>query len=116
MRQRWLCSGGNDEHEKQSTNVGWAGEGVMPYVQSIKLLGSRTQHSTEEAGEQRGNIDLSGVRGGKDVTERNSGTGGRSPYTVTVCCVVSTWSECAGEHKLIMQCVILRQTRGRSRI
>jgi RNA-directed DNA polymerase len=37
-----------------------------------KAPGSRTQHSTEEAGEQRGNIDLSGVRGGKDVTERNT--------------------------------------------
>jgi hypothetical protein len=32
--------------------VAWAGEGVMPYVQFIKLLGSRTQRSTEEAGEQ----------------------------------------------------------------
>jgi hypothetical protein len=32
--------------------VAWAGEGEMPYVQFIKLPGSRTQHSTEEAGEQ----------------------------------------------------------------
>jgi hypothetical protein len=52
LRRRWLCSDGSDEQEKQSTNGGWAGEGVMPYVQFIKLLGSRTQRSTEEAGEQ----------------------------------------------------------------
>jgi hypothetical protein len=52
LHRRWLCSDGNDEQKKQSTNGGWAGEGEMPYVQSIKLLGSRTQHSTEEAGEQ----------------------------------------------------------------
>ncbi len=32
--------------------VAWAGEGVMPYVQFIKFFGSRTQRSTEEAGEQ----------------------------------------------------------------
>jgi hypothetical protein len=49
-----------------------------------------------------GNIDLSGVRGGKDVTERNSGTVGRGLYTVTGCCVVSIRPECAGEHMLIM--------------
>jgi hypothetical protein len=52
MHRGWLCSDGNDEQEKQSANGGWAGEGEMPYVQPIKLLGSRTQHSTEEAGEQ----------------------------------------------------------------
>ena len=52
MHRRWLCSGGNDEQEKQGANGGWAGEGVMPYVQFTKLLGSRTQRSTEEAGEQ----------------------------------------------------------------
>ena len=38
----------------------------------------------------------------KEVTERNSGTGGRNPYAVTGSCVVSTWPECAGEHMLIM--------------
>ena len=52
MHRRWLCSDGNGEQEKQGTNGGWAGEGVMPYVQFIKLLGSRTQRSTDEAGEQ----------------------------------------------------------------
>ena len=52
LHRRWLCSDGNDEQENQSTNGGWAGEGEMPHGQFIKLLGSRTQHSTEEAGEQ----------------------------------------------------------------
>ena len=52
LHWRWLCSDGSDEQEKQSANGGWTGEGVMPYVQFTKLLGSRTQRSTEEAGEQ----------------------------------------------------------------
>ena len=52
LHRGWLCSDGNDEQEKQSANGGWAGEGEMPYVQFKKLPGSRTQHSTEEAGEQ----------------------------------------------------------------
>jgi hypothetical protein len=76
----------------------------MPYVQFIKLLGSRTQHSTEEAGEQE-EISTSAESVeivAKDVTERKSGTGDRGPYTVTGCCVVLTWPECAGEHMLIM--------------
>ncbi len=82
--------------------VGWGRR--MPYVQFRKLLGSRTQRSTEEAGEQE---DMSTSAEpveilAKDVTERNSGTGGRGPYAVTGSCVVSTWPECAGEHMLIM--------------
>jgi hypothetical protein len=62
----------------------------MPYVQSIKLLGSRTQHSTEEAGEQE-EISTSAESVeivAEDVTKRNFGTGGRDPYSVTGCCVV----------------------------
>ena len=31
------------------------------------------------------------VEGGKDVTERNFGIGGRDPYAVTGSCVVPTW-------------------------
>ena len=38
MHRRWLCSGGNDEQEIQSTSEGLAGEGAKPYVQFIKLL------------------------------------------------------------------------------
>ena len=82
----------------------WAGEGETPYCRFIMLPGSRTQHSTEEAGEQE-EISTSAESVGivaKDVTERNSGIGGRDPYAVTGSCVVPTWPECAGEHMLIM--------------
>lgn len=38
---------------RQGMNTWWAEEGVTPQVRFKKPLGSRTQHSTKEAGEQR---------------------------------------------------------------
>ena len=52
VHRRCLCFDGNDEHENRVHMEWWAGEGVMPYCRFIMPSGSRTQHSTEEAGEQ----------------------------------------------------------------
>jgi hypothetical protein len=52
VHRRWLCFDGNDEHENRVRMEWWTGEGVMPYCRFIMPSGSRTQHSTEEAGEQ----------------------------------------------------------------
>jgi hypothetical protein len=57
----------------------------MLYVQFIKPLGSRTQHSTEEAGEQEEISTSAESVEGRALTKRNSGIqeDRHSPYTVT---------------------------------
>jgi hypothetical protein len=52
VHRRWLCFDGNDEHENRVHMEWWAGEGEVPYCRFKMPSGSRTQHSTEEAGEQ----------------------------------------------------------------
>lgn len=44
---------------KRQKMLGWWGEGEKPYVPCQKLLGSRTQHSTVEAGEQEEHVSTS---------------------------------------------------------
>ena len=56
VHRRCLCFDGNDEHENRVDMEWWAGEGEMPYCRFIKPFGSRTQHSTEEAGEQEEHV------------------------------------------------------------
>ncbi len=52
VHRRRLCFDENDEHENRVPREWWAGEGEMPYCRFKMPFGSRTQHSTVEAGEQ----------------------------------------------------------------